>query len=107
MKAKTKKKTKGITLEDTVRAAHRAGVKVSYSMLPRENMPARFPDDAEPVKLLIAESERMTALGQKWESAKVLNPRAADACYGAGWAHALSAAWLRAKLKGQFLPDKL
>ena len=96
-----KKKTK---LADLVKAARAAGAKVTVSLEPKE-MPNRFPSDPEPVKLLIEESERMSALGNRWLTAKIPNQIAAEACLRNGWAYSLAAAWLRCKLEGKLLPE--
>jgi hypothetical protein len=61
-----------------------------------------FPNDPETVKFLIYESRRASALGNKWLRAEIPNHVASELCMKIGWAHAMSAAWLRAKLKGEF-----
>lgn len=96
----TKPKTK---LKDLVEAARAAGATVSVSLEPKQ-MPARFPDDPEAVKLLIAESERLSELGNNWMTAKIPNQVAAEMCLRNGWAMSLAAAWLRVKLKGELKP---
>ena len=65
-------------------------------------MPVRFKDDPEPVTFLIEESERLSAIGNRWQVAKVPNHIAAEMCLRSGWAYALAAVWLRCKLKGEF-----
>lgn len=101
MKTKKQKPKSKLTLKQLVKAARALGCEVSVSLEDKQ-MPTQFPDDPEPVKLLIAESRRVSALGNKWKSALVPNEVAAIQCLRMGWAHSLSAAWLRAKLKGEF-----
>lgn len=96
-----KKQTK---LADVVAAAQKAGCNVSLS-LESNQMPVRFKNDPKVVLELIAESERMNALGVRWSKANIPNPIAAEACFRNGWAYALAAAWLRVKLNGEL--DKL
>lgn len=99
MKSKTSSKP---TLKDLVEAAQKEGAKVSVGLTEkRPQMPSRFPDDHPNVVALVEESERLNAMGCKWMDAEKPNPVAADLCFKAGWAHALSAAWLRCKLKGE------
>ena len=100
MKKHPKQKTSQARLEDFVKAAHEAGVHVTVSLEPRQ-MPQRFHDDPEAVTMMIAESERCNALGQRWMNAEKPNPVAAEAAFLNGWAYALAAAWLRCKLKGE------
>lgn len=107
MKAKAKRPKKGVTLEETVQAAHAAGVKISYSLEPREDMPLRFPSDTKEITLLVEESERCNALGNRWANAKVPNPLAAESCWRMGWGFALAAAWLRTRLKGELGPEAM
>lgn len=104
MKTK-RKKDRSPTLGQIVKAARKAGAEVNITVEDRL-MPLRFKDDPEPVKLLIAESERCTALGLKWLKAPLPNHVAADQCMKNGWAYALAAAWMRCKLKGELLPEK-
>ena len=92
------------TLKQLVAAAHKAGAKVTVSLEPKQ-MPMRFPNDPEPVKLLIEESERMSKLGNNWLAADVPNQVAAEMCLRHGWAFSLAAAWMRCKLKGELLPE--
>ena len=101
------KKTKDTspTIEDMVRAARKAGGSVSFTIKPPCQMPFRCDSDHPIVKMLIAESERNSAAGNRWLDAQVPNHIAATACHQAGWAHSLSAAWLRCKLKGELLPE--
>ena len=98
---KTKKKPE-LKLSDFVEAATKAGVRVSFGLV--ERMPRRFPDDPEPVKLLLDESERVTALANNWMHCKNPNPVAAEFAFRNGWAVAAAAAWLRCKLKGELKP---
>jgi hypothetical protein len=63
--------------------------------------PLRLPNDPKDVSLLIDEAERMNFLGNYWLNCKVPNQLAAMKCLEMGWAHALSAAWLRCKLNGE------
>jgi len=91
-------------LKDLVAAAQAAGAKVSVSLEPKQ-MPMRFPSDPPDVKLLIAESERMSTLGNNWLAADVPNQVSAEMCLRHGWALSLAAAWLRCKLKGELLPE--
>ena len=97
-------KTKPTKLASVVKAARAAGAKVTVRLEPRE-MPERFTDDPKPVRLLIAESERMSALGNKWLAADVPNQVAAGMCLQNGWAYSLAAVWLRCKLNGELLPE--
>jgi len=97
-------KNKKTKLDDLVKAAHKAGAKVTVS-LESKQMPARFRDDPEPVRLLINESERVSKIGNDWMAAEVPNPVAAEMCLRNGWAFSLAAVWLRCKLKGQLLPE--
>lgn len=94
------KKTK-LKLEDVVDAARAVGAKVSVSLEPKQ-MPLRWPNDPEPVRLLIDESERMSVHGNNWLAADVPNQIAAEAALRNGWAYALAAGWLRCKLNGEF-----
>ncbi len=100
-----KERAQKTRLKQLVKLAKAAGLEVSLSLEPNQ-MPARFPDDPEPVKLLIAESERCSTLGNRWLNAKLPNYIAAEMCLKNGWAYALAAAWMRAKLKGELLPEK-
>lgn len=87
-----------------VAAARKAGAKVTVRLEPKR-MPARFPDDPAPVKLLIEESERISKLGNDWLAAEIPNQVAAELCLRHGWAFSLAAAWMRCKLKGELLPE--
>jgi hypothetical protein len=89
-----------VKLDEVVKAAREAGANVTFSLKPKE-MPTRWPNDPEPVKLLITESERVSALGNNWMTADIPNPVAAEMCHRNGWAYSLAAAWLRCKLKGE------
>ncbi len=91
-------------LEDFVKAAHAAGAKVSFGLEPTQ-MPRRFPNDPEPVRMLVEESERISKLGNDWLTAKIPNQIAAEMCLKNGWGYALAAAWLRCKLEGKLLPE--
>lgn len=95
-----------MTLAKLVVAAHAAGARVTVGLEPQKIMPARWPNDAREVTLLIEESERCTALANKWLDAEVPNTVAAKKLMEMGWAHSLSAAWLRCKLNGQLKPEK-
>ncbi len=99
-----KKRKRPSRLEDLVREARKAGAKVSVS-LEDSRMPVRLPGDHPHVLLLLDESERMNAMGNRWQEAKCPNLIAADFCLRNGWAMALSAAWLRCKLRGELLPE--
>jgi len=68
----------------------------------RARMPIRLSGDPHVVTWLLDESERLAALGNRWATAKTPNHLAADACLRSAWAHAISGAWLRCKLKGEF-----
>lgn len=92
-------------LADLVKAAQKAGAKVSVSLEPKQ-MPMRFPSDPAEVRLLLEESERVSKLGNHWLNADVPNHVAAETCFRNGWAYALAGAWLRCKLKGELNPEK-
>lgn len=96
---------KKTTLKDIVKAAHKAGAKVSFSMEPHA-MPRQLPNDPYAVIALIEESRRMNKLAKDWETAEHPNPIASSTAYANGWAFALSAAWLRCKIKGEFDQNK-
>jgi len=98
---KSKRETSQIKrLSDLVREAHKLGLKLDVRLDPQE-MPQRFASDPEAVKMLVAESERVSAVGNKWLSAKVPNQIAAENCLRMGWAYSLAAAWLRCALQGE------
>jgi hypothetical protein len=106
LKPIAKLKAAKIKLKQLVKAARDAGAEVTVTFDPHEKrMPMRFPDDPEIVTLLLDESERVNALGNRWAKAKIPNIVAAQKCLEMGWAHALSAVWLRCKLKGELQPD--
>jgi len=92
-------------LDQLVKAARAAGAQVTVSLEEPRHMPVRFESDPEPVKLLIAESERMSQHGNNWLAADVPNHVAAEVALRAGWAYGLAAAWLRCKLKGELKPE--
>lgn len=99
MKKKQTSKKK-LNLEDTVKAAQAAGVKVSFS-LEDTKMPVRFPCDHPLVLALLNESERLNHLAYNWRECQYPNLVASQKAEEMGWAHALSAAWLRCYLKGE------
>lgn len=103
MKTEPTKKQKA-KLSQLVKSARECGMEITIGLEDRQ-MPMRFPSDTKEIILLIEESERMSALGNKWLSAKVPNQMAAQLCLQNGWAFSLAAAWLRAKLKGECLPE--
>jgi len=73
---------------------------------PAPQMPVELPTDSVPVRLLVAESRRMNALGEKWFLSKPNNPKAAQLCIENGWAFSLAAAWLRVVERGEVqLPE--
>lgn len=98
------KRAAQIKLEQLVKAAHAAGFKVNITLHDKQ-MPMHFPDDHPHVTLLLRESERVNALGNQWTHAHTPNPIAAEQLFKMGWAHNLSAVWLRCKLKGELLPE--
>jgi hypothetical protein len=87
-------------LADLVVAARAAGVHVSVSLEPKQ-MPQRFGDDPQDVRLLLGESERVAKLANNWLAADTPNPYAAETAHRQAWAYALAGAWLRCKLKGE------
>lgn len=97
-------KARQLKLKDIVKAASKIGLEVSIGFEDRK-MPRRFPDDPEPVRLLIEESERVNKLGNLWLKAETPNHVAADVAMRNGWAYALAAVWLRCKLKGELKPE--
>ena len=97
----TKAQKAKLKLDDVVKAAQDAGAKVTFSMDPIEKMPRRYPNDPEAVTLLVAESERVNALGQRWMNAEIPNQIAAQKCLELGWAYALAAAHLRCYYNGE------
>ena len=90
-------------LEDMVRAARAAGATVDVHLA--KEMPISFPNDPEPVRLLIAESKRTSALGNDWLRATVPNQIAAEQLLRMGWAYSLAAVWLRCKMAGELLSE--
>lgn len=84
-----------------VRAARKAGAKVTFSLERKERMPLRLPGDHEHVTMLLDESERLTEYGNRWLTCEKPNQIAAEFSLRNGWAMAAAAAWLRCKLKGE------
>lgn len=101
-----KERAARMKLNEYIEVAQAAGIKVSFG-LEDIQMPAQFPNDPEPVRLLNEEAERINKLGNRWMAAKTPNTYAAEMCMKAGWAHALSAAWLRCRLKGEVGPEAI
>lgn len=98
MKTK-KKRAKPPTLKQMVAAAQKAGMDVQVGL--KEKMPQHLPDDHHCVTALLHESERITGLGIKWNSAEKPNPISTEMCFRNGWAMNYAAAWLRCHLKGE------
>jgi len=71
----------------------------------QRRMPARLPNDPREVTLLLDESERLTALANKWLVSRNPNPIAANFCMQNGFSMALAASFLRCKLAGLLLPE--
>lgn len=97
-----KKKTHKTTLEDVVKAAHKAGAKVTFS-LEDKKMPMRLAGDHPHVLALLDESERLNALAARWQNADPGNPIAVQVAQQQGYSMALAGAYLRCYLKGELL----
>ncbi len=65
-----------------------------------------WPNDHPHVKLLLDEALRLTGRGAAWAKVKPHNPVSATMAFQMGWAFALAAAWLRAKLSGELEGEK-
>lgn len=103
-KSKLSKKSKA-TLAELITAAREHGASVNIS-LKEAKMPLRLPTDTEAVNLLLDESERVSAIGNAWMTAKIPNAVAGEMALRQGWAFAVAGSWLRCKLKGEFEKSK-
>lgn len=81
--------------------------------IPRIKNPGRtfdpytaWPNDHPHVKLLLDVALRLIGRGAAWAKVKPHNPVSATMAFQMGWAFALAAAWLRAKLSGELEPEK-
>lgn len=62
-------------------------------------MPRHLPGDHPHVTMLLNESERLVALGRRWEQSKHPDLLSVSQCYEQGWACAFAAAILRLHLQ--------